>query len=106
MTQIMMARYALALQEPRLIFKQGGTKIAAPSRKTHQRPSYGLVSSREVQIRCKPTASRSLATALWRARSLAACYPRRSLLDADMGLPFRGRLTAGAVKPRASACGI
>jgi hypothetical protein len=47
--------------------KKGGINIAAPRKKTHQRPSYALVQSGPAAF-ClhdpeKPSASRSLATA-------------------------------------------
>ena len=96
MTQIMMARCALALQASRLIFKQGGTKIAAPSRKTHQRPSYGLVSSREVQ---NPVQADRKPLARYGAIEGALA---RGLLPKEVPFgcryAFRNRLTAGAVK--------
>src|SRR6516165_307970 len=44
--------------------KKGGYRIAAPSQKKHQRPSYGLACSRPSHSCRKSPASRSLATAL------------------------------------------
>ena len=75
----------LALQKPRLIFQSRGYQAAAPFKKTHQRPSYGLVSSTRSQ---KPGASRPQA-----ARSL-----RRQAMDTRPSRSRPGLWTARAMR--------
>jgi hypothetical protein len=78
--------------------KKGGTDIAAPSQKTHQRSSYGLVSTERSQ---KPGASRlqaarSLRRHGRRARSRLAPHRRGVKSSCRRGVDSGCRLTPGA----------
>jgi hypothetical protein len=66
----------------------GGTNIAAPLKKRTSDLPKGSFLQREAQIQHKPTASHSLATAPWGARSLAACRRQRYRFHSAKGVPF------------------
>ena len=58
--------------KPRLIFQSGVPKVAPPSKNAPAAFLRARFFDAKPQIRRHPTVSRSLATAPWRARSLAA----------------------------------
>jgi hypothetical protein len=72
--------------------ENGGTDIAAPSQKTHQRPPYGLASLTQGPFRANPALNRLIARK--RARSLAACCAQARGSSARMTAPDATNLSA------------